>query len=178
MSRIGKQPIPIPQGVQVALEDHTVSVRGPKGELTHTWPQRITVTRDGDVLHVERPSDAKQDKAYQGLVQRLISNMVRGVTEGFRKELEIQGVGYRAEMQAKTLVMQLGFSHEIRYDAPQGITISTPRQTAIVVEGVDKQRVGQTAAEIRHWRPPEPYKGKGIRHVGEHVRRKAGKRAI
>ena len=178
MSRIGKQPIPIPQGVQVALEDHTISVRGPKGELTHTWPQRITVTRDGDVLHVERPSDAKQDKAYQGLVQRLISNMVRGVTEGFRKELEIQGVGYRAEMQAKTLVMQLGFSHEIRYDAPQGITISTPRQTAIVVEGVDKQRVGQTAAEIRHWRPPEPYKGKGIRHVGEHVRRKAGKRAI
>jgi large subunit ribosomal protein L6 len=178
MSRIGKQPIPIPEGVRVALEDHAISVKGPKGDLTCTWPQRITVTRDGDVLHVERPTDAKQDKAYHGLVQRLISNMVRGVTEGFRKELEIQGVGYRAEMQGETLVMQLGFSHEIRYDAPQGITISTPRQTAIVVEGVDKQRVGQTAAEIRRWRPPDPYKGKGIRHVGEHVRRKAGKRAI
>lgn len=178
MSRIGKLPIPIPKGVSVALADHTITVKGPRGELAYTWPPRMTVTHENDVLRVERPSDSKQDRAYHGLVQRLILNMVKGVTEGFRKELEIQGVGYRAEMQGKTLVMNLGLSHEVRYDPPQGVAISTPRQTSVVVEGVDKQRVGQTAAEIRRWRPPEPYKGKGIRYVGEHVRRKVGKKAI
>jgi large subunit ribosomal protein L6 len=164
--------------VTATLQDHTVTVKGPKGQMTYTWPERISVEQREGALHVDRPSDAKQDRAYHGLVQRLVSNMVTGVTTGFSRELDIQGVGYRAEMQGKTLVMQLGYSHEIRFEPPEGVSISTPKATSIVVEGYDKQRVGQTAAEIRRHRPPEPYKGKGIRYLGEQVRRKVGKKAI
>lgn len=178
MSRIGRQPIPIPSGVQVTLSGHSIAVKGPRGQLDYTWPPRITVRQEGATLRVERPTDSIRDRACHGLVQRLIANMVKGVTEGYRRELEIVGVGYRAEMQGQTLVMQLGHSHEIRHEPPPGIKLSTPRQTTIVVEGIDKQRVGQVAAEIRAHRPPEPYKGKGIRYVGEQVRRKVGKKTI
>jgi len=178
MSRIGRNPITIPSGVNVTLADGSISIKGPRGQLEYRWPPRITVEQDGAKIRVDRPSDAKQDRAYHGLVQRLISNMVTGVTNGFRKELEIVGVGYRAEMQGKTLVMNLGHSHEIRVEPPQGITLSTPKATSIVVEGHDKQQVGQVAAEIRAWRPPEPYKGKGVRYANEHVRRKVGKKTI
>jgi large subunit ribosomal protein L6 len=178
MSRIGRNPIPIPSGVNVTLAEGSITVKGPKGQLDYCWPTRITVVQDGDKICVDRPSDAKQDRAYHGLVQRLISNMVTGVTQGFKKELEIVGVGYRAEMQGQTLVMNLGHSHEIRVEPPKGITLSTPKATSIVVEGHDKQQVGQVAAEIRAWRPPEPYKGKGVRYSDEHVRRKVGKKTI
>lgn len=178
MSRIGKLPIIIPSGVTASLSGNTITVKGPKGQLEYSWPDRMRVTQDSGQILVERPSDSKQDRAYHGLVQRLICNMVTGVTEGFKKELEIIGVGYRAEMQGKTLVMNLGHSHEIRVEPPEGITFAAPRPGSVVVEGYDKQVVGQTAAEIRAWRPPEPYKGKGVRYLGEQVRRKVGKKAI
>jgi large subunit ribosomal protein L6 len=171
-------PITIPSGVSVSLAEKSVTVKGPKGQLEYRWPERIQVSQEGSALRVERRSDEGRDRALHGLVQRLISNMVKGVTAGFKKELEIVGVGYRAEMQGRTLVMQLGHSHEIRHEPPQGITFTTPRATSIVVEGADKQLVGQTAAEVRKHRPPEPYKGKGIRYVNEYVRRKVGKKTI
>jgi large subunit ribosomal protein L6 len=178
MSRIGNLPITIPSGVQVTLQGQTIVVKGPKGQLDYTFPPRITVKQDAGAIHVRRPTNSIPDKSQHGLVQRLISNMVKGVTQGFRKELEIVGVGYRAEVQGQTLVMQLGRSHEVRHAPPQGIKISAPRPTSVVIEGIDKQQVGQTAAEIRALRPPEPYKGKGIRYLNEHVRRKVGKKTI
>lgn len=178
MSRIGRNPISIPSGVNVTLAGTHVTVKGPKGQLEYRWPVRITVKEEGGALHVDRPSDSGTDRALHGLVQRLLTNMVKGVTEGFKKELEIVGVGYRAEMQGPTLVMQLGHSHEIRHEPPAGIKLSTPRPTTVIVEGIDKQAVGQTAAEIRAHRPPEPYKGKGIRYADERVRRKVGKKTI
>jgi large subunit ribosomal protein L6 len=183
MSRIGRLPIEIPQGVDVTLEGHTIRVKGPRGQLVYTWPERIEVRRENGSIVVDRPTDANRDRAFHGLVQRLISNMVTGVTAGFQRKLEIHGREFRAEMQGKTLVMQLGYSHEVRFDPPEGVTIETPKTasqeiTPIVVEGYDKQAVGQVAAEIRRLKPPEPYKGKGIRYADEHVRRKVGKKTI
>lgn len=178
MSRVGKQPIPLPKDVSVTLRGSTVTVKGPKGELSYTWPRSITVEKSDTQILVRRANDQKQTRAYHGLVQRLISNMITGVTSGFSKELEIRGVGYRAEMHGTQLVLQLGYSHPIAFDPPPGITIEVPKPTSIIVRGIDKQAVGQVAADIRAMRPPEPYKGKGIRYAGEHVRRKVGKAGV
>ncbi|MFO7281619.1 MAG: 50S ribosomal protein L6 [Thermoanaerobacterales bacterium] len=176
MSRIGKAPIPVPSGVEVSIEDRHITVRGPKGTLERDIPGSITVRQDGDQLVVERPDDERQTRAMHGLVRSLVNNMVVGVTEGFRKELEIVGVGYRATAKGPdALELALGFSHPVNVKAPDGITFEVPAPNRIVVSGIDKEAVGQVAADIRAWRKPEPYKGKGIRYAGEHVQRKAGK---
>ena len=176
MSRIGKAPIPVPSGVEVSIDDRHITVRGPKGTLERDIPGSITVRQDGDQLVVERPDDERQTKAMHGLVRTLVNNMVVGVTEGFRKELEIVGVGYRATAKGPdALELALGFSHPVNVKAPDGITFEVPAPNRIVVSGIDKEAVGQVAADIRAWRKPEPYKGKGIRYAGEHVQRKAGK---
>ena len=177
MSRIGKQPIEVPQGVDVTLNGQTVRVKGPKGELTFDVHADMTVTLDDRVVLVTRPSDVPQHRALHGLTRMLVANMVEGVMTGFSKTLEIQGVGYRALKKGSGIELRLGFSHTIEYPAPDGVSLDLPDQTTIVVTGLDKQKVGQAAAEIRSFRPPEPYKGKGIRYRGEHVRRKAGKTA-
>ena len=177
MSRIGRKPITIPSGVTVTVDGSTVKVKGPKGELSRTFEPTMKVRQEGNELLVERPNDEKREKALHGLTRALLSNMVTGVTEGFKKTLEIIGVGYRAEKKGKNLVVSVGYSHPVNYPEPEGITLTTPAPTTIVVEGVDKQKVGQVAAELREFRPPEPYKGKGIRYQGEQVRRKAGKTA-
>jgi large subunit ribosomal protein L6 len=175
MSRIGKAPIELPKGVEVKVDAGVVRVKGPKGELAQEIRPEIGVKiEDGQVV-VTRSSDVGAHRAYHGLTRALVANMVEGVTDGFRKSLEIVGVGYRADKRGNTLVLTVGYSHEVHYPEPEGITITTPSQTTIVVEGIDKQRVGQVAAELRAVRPPEPYKGKGIRYQGEQVRRKAGK---
>jgi large subunit ribosomal protein L6 len=175
MSRVGKKPVPVPKGVTVSVDGQLVKVKGPKGELSRSFRPEISVrTEDGQVL-VERGSDAPQQRALHGLTRALIANMVEGVTRGYRKSLELVGVGYRAEKKGKSLVVTVGFSHPVDYPEPAGITLSAPSPTTIVVEGIDKEKVGQTAAELRSIRPPEPYKGKGIRYQGEQVRRKAGK---
>lgn len=177
MSRIGKQPVGIPEKIQVTVSGQSVTAKGPKGELTlDVHPEIGVAVEDGEV-RVTRPGDAARHKALHGLTRSLIANMVEGVVDGFSKTLEIQGVGYRAQTSGKGIRLNLGFSHPIDYDAPEGITLECPDQTTIVVSGADKQLVGQTAAEIRSFRPPEPYKGKGIRYRGEQVRRKAGKTA-
>lgn len=175
MSRVGNKPIPLPKGVSVEVEGNAVRVKGPKGELARETRPEITIKVDGDVVRVERQSDLKQHRAYHGLTRALLANMVEGVTNGYKRELEIIGVGYRAEKRGKTLVLNVGYSHPVEYPEPEGITLTAPSLTSVVVEGIDKQQVGQVAAELRSVRPPEPYKGKGIRYVGEHVRRKAGK---
>jgi large subunit ribosomal protein L6 len=177
MSRIGRQPIPVPASVSVAIDPGRVMVNGPLGELTQELPQRITVAKQDDTIVVTRPTDRGDDRALHGLVRTLVANMVEGVTNGFEKRLEIQGVGYRAAMRGTSLELNVGYSHSVVKDAPQGISFEVPVPTQIVVKGVDKQQVGQVAAEIRQVRPPEPYKGKGIRYEGEFVRRKVGKRA-
>ncbi len=177
MSRIGKQPIEVPQGADVTLNGQTVRVKGPKGELTFEVHPDITVTMEDGVVTVTRPSDEPQHRALHGLTRTLVANMIEGVMNGFSKTLEIQGVGYRAMKKDSGIQLHLGFSHTIEYPAPDGVSLDLPDQTTIVVTGVDKQKVGQAAAEIRAFRPPEPYKGKGIRYTGEHVRRKAGKTA-
>jgi large subunit ribosomal protein L6 len=177
MSRIGRKPITIPSGVTVAVEGSTVKVKGPKGELSRTFEPSMKVRVEDNEILVERPSDEKRERALHGLTRALLANMVAGVTEGFKKTLEIVGVGYRAEKKGKNLVVSVGYSHPVNYPEPQGITLSTPAPTTIVIEGIDKQKVGQVAAELREFRPPEPYKGKGIRYQGEQVRRKAGKTA-
>jgi len=177
MSRIGKVPIAIPKGVDVTLTPSGVKVKGPKGQLSIEHRGRVTVTREGDTLHVARHDDERQSRAYHGLYQRMIRGMVIGVTQQYKKDLEIQGGGWRAAMENKRLVLNVGHSHPIYFDAPPGITITCPKQTQITVEGVDKQVVGQVAADIRNFRPPEPYNGKGIRYVGEYVRQKEGKKA-
>jgi len=177
MSRIGKQPVEIPNGVEVKIDGSTVHVKGPKGQLEfEPHPEMEVVVEDGEV-RVKRPTDQSNHRALHGLTRSLIANMVEGVTEGFKRTLEIQGVGYRAEKKGKGLTLHLGYSHTIDYEAPEGVSLETPDQTTIVVEGIDKQQVGQTAAVIRGFRPPEPYKGKGVRYQGEYVRRKAGKTA-
>jgi len=177
MSRIGKMPVEVPRGVDVSLKDVTFSAKGPKGELSLSVHPEIEVKLEDGVVTVHRPSDQPRHKALHGLVRSLVANMVKGVSEGFSKTLEIVGVGYRADVSGKGIRVQVGYSHPIDYPAPEGITLECPNQTTIVVSGADKQKVGQTAAEIRAFRPPEPYKGKGIRYQGEQVRRKAGKTA-
>lgn len=176
MSRIGKTPIEVPSGVEISISAGSISVKGPKGQLTHTIPEDISVEQDGDTLIVDRVVDTKDSRSMHGLTRSLVHNMVVGVTEGFRKELDIVGVGYRAAAKGpKSLELALGFSHPVNVDAPEGIEFGVPTPTRIEVIGIDKQLVGQVAADIRAWRKPEPYKGKGIRYVDEHVRRKAGK---
>jgi large subunit ribosomal protein L6 len=177
MSRIGKQPIEIPGGVNVSILSGRVMVNGPLGELTQEVPARMKIEQENGQITVARPTDRGDDRALHGLTRSLIANMVEGVTKGFEKRLELQGVGYRAAMQGADLRLDVGFSHPVVMKAPQGITFEVPTPTEIVVKGVDKQQVGQTAAEVRKVRPPEPYKGKGIRYTGEYVRRKVGKRA-
>jgi large subunit ribosomal protein L6 len=175
MSRIGRKPIVIPAGVEVEIKETAVRVKGPKGELRQSFRPEMRIVHEGSELRVERPSDAQAHRALHGLTRALLSNMVEGVTDGFRKTLEIVGVGYRAEKRGDSLVLHVGYSHLVEYPQPEGITITSPTPTSVVVEGIDRQRVGQVAAEIRAYRPPEPYKGKGIRYQGEEVRRKAGK---
>ena len=177
MSRIGKQPIPLPAGVNVGLSPGRVQVNGPLGELSQQIPARMKVEQKDGELVVERPTERGDDRALHGLTRTLIANMVEGVTKGFEKRLEIQGVGYRASMRGQALEVAVGFSHPVVKEPPAGITFEVPTPTEIVVKGTDKQQVGQIAAEIRKIRPPEPYKGKGIRYQGEYVRRKVGKRA-
>jgi large subunit ribosomal protein L6 len=177
LSRIGKKPIEIPPGVSVSVDPGRVMVNGPLGELTQTIPARIQVEqRDGE-LTVSRPTERGDDRALHGLTRTLVANMVEGVTKGFEKKLEIQGVGYRAALRGQALELAVGFSHPVVVDPPAGITFEVPTATEILVKGIDKQRVGQIAADVRAVRPPEPYKGKGIRYQGEYVRRKVGKRA-
>jgi len=176
MSRIGRTPIPVPSGVDVTVADRTITVKGPKGQLARDIPGAITVRQEDGSLLVERPDDERQNRAQHGLTRTLVANMVHGVTEGFTKELEIIGVGYRAAAQgSNALELALGFSHPVRVSAPEGIEFEVPQPTRIVVKGIDKEKVGQVAADIRKIRKPEPYKGKGVRYLGEHVQRKAGK---
>jgi len=176
VSRIGKAPISVPSGVEVSIDGQVVRVKGPKGTLTHEVPEPIVVRQEGGTLLVERPNDERRARSLHGLTRTLVNNMVVGVSEGFRKELEIIGVGYRATAQGDSkLELALGFSHPVRVDAPDGITFEVPAATRVNVVGIDKQQVGQVAANIRSIRKPEPYKGKGIRYVGEYVIRKAGK---
>jgi large subunit ribosomal protein L6 len=175
MSRIGKKPVSLPKGVTVAVDGSTVTVKGPRGELTRTVPAAMTVAVDGTTVIVTRPSDEPGHKALHGLTRTLVANMVEGVTTGFRKQLEIVGVGYKAEGRPYGLQLALGFSHPVDYRAPVGIKLSAPQPTSIIIEGANKEVVGQVAAELRSLRPPEPYKGKGIKYLGEQIRRKAGK---
>ena len=176
MSRIGKAPVSVPSGVTVTLkDDNVISVKGPKGELTRSLPAAMTVAQENGQVTVTRPSDEDQHKSLHGLTRTLIANMVEGVTKGFSKNLELVGVGYKAEVRPYGLQLALGYSHPIEYRAPQGIKLTAPAPTQIVVEGANKEVVGQVAAEIRSLRPPEPYKGKGVKYVGEQIRRKAGK---
>jgi large subunit ribosomal protein L6 len=176
MSRVGKSPINVPLGVDVDVEGDHITVTGPKGTLERTLPGAIKVEDNGDTLTVVRPNDERQNRALHGLVRSLVNNMVVGVTAGFRKELEIVGVGYRATARGQNAMeLALGFSHPVNITAPEGITFEVPAPNRIVVSGIDKEKVGQVAADIRAWRKPEPYKGKGVRYAGEHVQRKAGK---
>jgi large subunit ribosomal protein L6 len=178
VSRIGKSPIPVPSGVDVSVADRDVTVKGPKGTLARRLPPDITVRQDGDQLLVERPDDEREHRALHGLTRSLVNNMVVGVTEGFTKDLEIVGVGYRATAQGPSrLELALGFSHPVTIEAPEGVTFEVPQPTRITVRGIDKEIVGQVAANIRKVRKPEPYKGKGVRYAGEVVQRKAGKAA-
>jgi large subunit ribosomal protein L6 len=177
MSRIGRQPIPVPAGVTVAIEPESVSVKGPKGELSERIPRDIDVVQDGERLVVSRPTDRGEHRALHGLTRSLVANMVQGVTAGYEKRLEIQGVGYRAQLKGKNLELAVGYSHPVPIEAPPGIEFEVPQPTRVVVKGISKQQVGETAAIIRKQRPPEPYKGKGIRYEGEYVQRKVGKRA-
>jgi len=177
MSRIGKKPIPLPAGVMVSIEPELVRVNGPRGELTERVPRDITVAQDGDELRVSRPTDRGEHRALHGLTRSLVANMVEGVTTGFTKTLEIQGVGYRAALKGRDLELALGYSHPVSIKAPDGIEFEVPQPTRVIVKGNSKQQVGELAANIRKRRPPEPYKGKGIRYEGEYVARKVGKRA-
>jgi large subunit ribosomal protein L6 len=177
VSRIGKQPIPVPSGVEVKIDGNTLTVKGPKGELNQTFTDILTITQEGDEIIVSRPDESRVARSLHGLTRTLVSNMVVGVSEGYSKNLEIVGVGYRAAMKGSDLELQLGFSHPVVVVAEPGITFEVPAPTKITVRGINKQRVGQVAADIRKWRKPEPYKGKGVRYEGEVVRRKLGKAA-
>ncbi|HVF77510.1 MAG TPA: 50S ribosomal protein L6 [Solirubrobacteraceae bacterium] len=177
MSRIGKKPIPLPTGVTVSIEPELVRVNGPRGSLSERVPLAISVEQDGDTLVVKRPTDRGEHRALHGLTRSLVANMVEGVTTGFQKTLEIQGVGYRALLKGRDLELALGYSHPVPIKAPEGIEFEVPQPTRVIVKGNSKQQVGELAANIRKQRPPEPYKGKGIRYEGEYVARKVGKRA-
>ena len=177
MSRIGRMPVETPKGVDAKIDGQHLTVKGPKGSLDLQVHPEMTVVVDDGEIRVERPSDAKPHRALHGLTRSLVQNMVTGVTDGFSKTLEIVGVGYRADAKGKSITLNVGYSHPIEYKPAEGVDLACPTQTTVVVSGIDKQKVGQAAAEIRGFRPPEPYKGKGIRYQGEHVRRKAGKTA-
>ncbi len=177
MSRIGKMPITVPAGVTVTIDGTSVTAKGPKGELSRTFRPFVTIEQDGDTITVNRIDDSRDAKAQHGLVRTLVANMVEGVSTGFTKKLQLIGVGYRASLKGKDLEMQLGYSHPVLVKCPEGITFECPQPTEIVVTGPSKEQVGQVAADIRKWRKPEPYKGKGIRYEGEYVRRKLGKAA-
>ncbi|MEM1237221.1 MAG: 50S ribosomal protein L6 [Pseudomonadota bacterium] len=176
MSRIGKQPVELPSGVEASLNGQTIEVKGPKGTRSFKATDDVTLTIDDGKVVVEPRGKSKRARQQWGMSRTMVQNLVTGVTEGFKKELEIQGVGYRAQMQGNTLKLSLGLSHEVNFDVPQGITVTAPKQTEIVIEGNDEQLVGQVAANIREWRKPEPYKGKGIRYKGEFIFRKEGKK--
>lgn len=175
MSRVGKKPIAIPQGVKINIKDGLVNVEGPKGKISFLIKGKITVAQQDGQLLVSRKGDAKPERAMHGTVRAILNNMVLGVTKGFSKELDIQGVGYKAQAQGKELVLTLGFSHPVNFNIPEGITIETPKPTQVIIKGIDKQKVGQVASFLRSLKKPEPYKGKGIRYLGEYVRKKAGK---
>ena len=177
MSRIGRKPIAIPAGVDVKVDGSVVTVKGPKGELTNSFNPEIAIAVEGSEIVVTRPTDNKEHRSLHGLTRTLISNMVIGVTEGFKKELQVNGVGYRVQKQGNNLVMNLGFSHQVIMPEIPGITVEVPGPNSIIISGPDKQKVGQFAAEVREKRPPEPYKGKGIKYIDEHIRRKEGKAA-
>ena len=177
MSRIGKKPVQIPAGVDVAVDGSHVTVKGPKGQLELDIYSKLSISIEENMLTVSRPDDERETRARHGLTRALIQNMVTGVSEGYTKSLELAGVGYRVQLKGKDLELSLGYSHPVNYPAPEGITFEVPDNTHINVKGIDKQQVGQVAAEIRTKRPPEPYKGKGIHYVGEHIRRKLGKAA-
>lgn len=178
MSRVGNAPIQVPSGVEVSIDGTTVTVRGSKGTLSRTFSERLTISFDDGVVTVARADDESETRALHGLTRSLLSNMVVGVSEGFAKELQTVGVGYRAALKGKTLELQVGFSHPVTFEASGGIEFEVPEPTRILVRGIDKEKVGQVAADIRAARPPEPYKGKGIRYVGEYVKRKAGKAGV
>jgi large subunit ribosomal protein L6 len=179
MSRIGRMPISVPAGVDVTIgENNVVTVKGPKGTLTQNLAKSLTITQEGNVIHVTRPNDLKENRSLHGLTRTLLHNMVVGVTEGFKKELDVNGVGYRVAKEGKKLVMNLGFSHQVFVEEPEGITIDVPTPNKIIISGADKQKVGQFAAEVREKRPPEPYKGKGIKYTDEVIRRKEGKTGV
>ena len=175
MSRIGRAPIIIPAGVEVKVDGSTVTVKGPKGTLTKTMHSNMTIAMEGNVITVTRPNDLKENRSLHGLTRTLIANMIEGVANGYKKELEINGIGYRAEIKGKDLVMKIGYSHDVVMPQPEGITVEVPAPNKIIVSGADKEKVGQFAAEVREKRLPEPYKGKGIKYVDEHIRRKEGK---
>jgi len=175
MSRIGRKPVPVPKGVTATVDGQTVVIKGPKGTLTRTFHREMRIAQADGHLVVSRPSDERGHRALHGLTRALLANMIEGVTQGFRKQLELHGVGYKAEAQPKGVKLVVGLSHPVQFPAPQGVQISVENNTLVKIEGIDKELVGQVAAEIRKVRPPEPYKGKGIRYQGEHVRRKAGK---
>jgi large subunit ribosomal protein L6 len=177
MSRIGKQPVTVPAGVEVKIDGHVVTVKGAKGQLTREFNPMLTITQEGNEVIVTRPDDSREARSLHGLTRTLVHNMVIGVSEGYSKKLELVGVGYRAALKGKNLEMQLGYSHPVLVECPEGITFECPQPTEIIVSGPSKEQVGQVAADIRKWRKPEPYKGKGIRYEGEYVRRKLGKAA-
>jgi large subunit ribosomal protein L6 len=176
MSRIGKRPVPLPGGVTANVSGQTVSVKGPKGALQLSLPEDVSATLESGAVRIDPRSDSKRARAMWGMSRSLLANVVTGVTKGFERRLEITGVGYRAALQGKNLQLSLGYSHEIIYPVPEGIAIAMPKPTEIVISGVDRQKVGQVAAEIRDFRPPEPYKGKGVKHAGEYIFRKEGKK--
>ncbi len=176
MSRIGKKPVEMPSGVEASVSGQTVTVKGPKGTRSFTATDDVTITVDGNVITVEPRGKSKRAKQQWGMSRTMLGNLVTGVSAGFKKELEINGVGYRAQAQGNVLKLNLGYSHEVNFDVPEGVTVTTPKQTEVVVEGIDQQLVGQVAANIREWRAPEPYKGKGIKYKDEYIFRKEGKK--
>jgi large subunit ribosomal protein L6 len=176
MSRIGKKPIDLPSGVEATLSGQTVTVKGPKGQRAFTATDDVTISIDGNTVSVEPRGKSKRARQQWGMSRTMVANLVTGVSAGFKRELEIQGVGYRAQAQGNVLKLNLGYSHDVDFEVPQGVTVTTPKQTEIVVEGIDQQLVGQVAANIREWRAPEPYKGKGIRYKDEYIFRKEGKK--
>lgn len=175
MSRLGEKPINVPNNVKISIDKGIITVEGEKGKLEYSIPKPIKAELKDNIIRISRPSDSKDHKSLHGLVRTLVSNMITGVTEGYKKELEIRGVGYKAQVKGTILTMALGFSHPVEYPIPEGITIETPKPTIIVLKGIDKAKVGEAAAELRDFHKPEPYKGKGIRYMGEYVKHKAGK---